>query len=213
MKYQCLIYETRRKFRRTNWKSSTKGTFKSANNNYWEEQKVRCLEKERTLTKKSRRMRKGMKTSRTNFSPAWIVNRCRIKRTSRQPEIKTMVEEEENEQKDEEGSVGGVRRETWKYPSCVLARLLSFLFVQPLLTTPALSQLPPSSWLCAPTAAFEFTSRRNLYENLTMLGLSSLAFKSSSGPSSLLSSFTHVHTYVYIHILTKTVCTRSYTTK
>lgn len=161
----------------------------------------------------SRRMRKGMKTSRTNFSPAWIVNRCRIKRTSRQPEIKTMVEEEKNEQKDEEGSVGGVRRGTWKYPSCVLARLLSFLFVQPLLTTPALSQLPPSCWLCAPTAAFEFTSRRNLYENLTMLGLSSLAFKSSSGPSSFLSSFTHVHTYVYIHILTKTVCTRSYTTK
>lgn len=37
----------------------------------------------------------GMKTSRTNFSLAWIVNRCRIKRTSRQPWIKTMVEEME----------------------------------------------------------------------------------------------------------------------
>lgn len=37
----------------------------------------------------------GMKTSRTNFSLAWIVNRCRINRTSRQPWIKTMVEEME----------------------------------------------------------------------------------------------------------------------
>lgn len=36
-----------------------------------------------------------MKTSRTNFSLAWIVNRCRINRTSRQPWIKTMVEEME----------------------------------------------------------------------------------------------------------------------
>lgn len=38
-----------------------------------------------------------MKTSRINFSLAWIVNRCRIKRTSRQPWIKTMEETDEKE--------------------------------------------------------------------------------------------------------------------
>lgn len=43
----------------------------------------------------------GTKTSRTNFSLAWVVNRCRIKRTSRQPWIKTMAEEmEETDEKE-----------------------------------------------------------------------------------------------------------------
>lgn len=106
---------------------------------------------------KTRGREAGMKTSRTNFSPSWIVNRSRIKRTSRQPEIKTTEEAWAEEVEGLETTA--VRRGS--SPPTLRPRSS----VQPLL---ALSQLPLRGRLCAPAAGFEFTSRRNLYENLTM---------------------------------------------